>query len=146
MDSEHMLDLLPNRYPFLMVDRILSRDTHEIVTLKNVTNNEPYFQGHFPENPIMPGVMILEAMFQTSGLCLGQPDAPADDRLAYVTTVDKVKFRKPVVPGDQLVIKVVMLSRLGTAVRFSGTAFVADLLVAEATWMSMLATPDVTVV
>ena len=132
-------ELLPHRYPFLMVDRILSITVENIIAIKNVTHNEPYFQGHWPENPVMPGVLILEALFQTGGLFLGHRD---DQDLTYITTVDKVKFRTPVVPGDQLTLKVSLVSTIGMAVRFQGTAQVEQTVVAEATWMSMTTKHD----
>ena len=135
----HIHKMLPHRYPFLMVDRILSVTAEKIITIKNVTHNEPYFQGHWPENPVMPGVMILEALFQTGGLFLGQRD---DHGLTYITTVDKVKFRTPVVPGDQLTLMVSPVSTTGMAVRFQGTAQVEQTVVAEAAWMSMTTKHD----
>jgi len=132
-----MIDFLPHRYPFLMLDRVISVDKTEIVALKNVTNNESYFQGHFPNNPIMPGVFILEAMFQAGGLlnihCAGPPGTTA----AYLTQITKAKFSKHVLPGDQLHVKVSILANMGSACKFIGKAYVDETIVAEASWISM---------
>ena len=140
LNLDRILETLPHRYPFLMVDRVISVNKEEIITIKNVTNNEPYFQGHFPDNPIMPGVMILEAMFQTGGLLTRYLiEDPIEEYLAYIAAVDKVKFRKPVIPGDQLYLKVYSISKIGTAGQFIGKAHVENTVVAEATWTFMLA-------
>ena len=140
LNLDRILETLPHRYPFLMVDRVVSVNKEEIITIKNVTNNEPYFQGHFPDNPIMPGVMILEAMFQTGGLLTRYLiEDPIEEYLAYIATVDKVKFRKPVIPGDQLYLKVHSISKIGTTGQFIGKAYVENTVVAEAIWMFMLA-------
>ena len=139
-DLQRILEILPQRYPFLMVDKIIKADDKKMVTLKNVSNNEPYFQGHFPGNPIMPGVLILEAMIQTSNLLAAYmaENANIEEYISYVTTIDKVKFRKPVIPGDQLYLKVSLLNKVGAAWRFVGKADVNGVLVAEATWMGVL--------
>ena len=133
-----MIDLLPHRYPFLMLDRVVSVDKTEIVALKNITNNESYFQGHFPNNPIMPGVFILEAMFQAGGLlnmhCVGPPGTA----VAYLTHITKAQFKKPVVPGDQLYVKVSILTSLDSVCKFIGRAYVDETIVAEASWISMV--------
>ena len=131
--------ILPQRYPFLMIDKIIRATDKEIITLKNVSNNEPYFQGHFPGNPIMPGVLILETMFQTSNLLLAEASTTSHkDYVGYVTTIDKVKFRKPVVPGDHLYLTVSILNKIGNTWRFTGKADVNGIVVAEATWMGVL--------
>ena len=138
---QRIFNILPQRYPFLMVDRVIKADKKEMITLKNVTNNEPHFQGHFPgNNPIMPGVLILEAMIQTSNLLAAYmaENANIEEYISYVTTIDKVKFRKPVIPGDQLYLKVSLLNKIGAAWRFVGKADVNGVLVAEATWMGVL--------
>ena len=137
---QRIFKILPQRYPFLMVDRIISANKEEIITLKNVTNNEPYFQGHFPcDNPIMPGVLILEAMIQTGNLLPAEVSTESHkDYVGYVTTIDKVKFKKPVIPGDQLYLKVSILNKIGTTWRFIGKGYVDDTMVAEATWMGIL--------
>lgn len=130
---------LPQRYPFLMVDRVMHVDKENITVLKNVTNNEPHFQGHFPSKPIMPGVLILEAMLQAGGMLAGYiREAPIEEYLAYVTTIDRVRFRKPVIPGDQLYLKVSTIAVLGTAWKFVGKAYVDEVLVTEASWMAVV--------
>lgn len=107
-DIQKILDMLPHRYPFLMVDRVLELDPGKGLTaMKNVTVNEPFFQGHFPGLPVMPGVMQLEALAQAGGLfVLNAYDGPLDDKVFLFTGINKVKFRRPVVPGDQLVLNV----------------------------------------
>ena len=136
--------ILPQRYPFLMVDKIIKTDDKKMVTLKNVSNNEPHFQGHFPGNAIMPGVLIVEAMIQTSNLLaayiaekLGNI-ADLKEHVSYVTAIDKAKFLKPVVPGDHLYLTVSLLNKMGPAWRFTGKADVTGIVVAEATWMGVL--------
>ena len=122
-----------------MIDKIIRATDTEIVTLKNVSNNEPYFQGHFPGNPIMPGVLILEAMIQTGNLLPAEAStASHKDYVGYVTTIDKVKFKKPVVPGDHLYLKVSILNKIGNTWRFTGRADVNGIVVAEAIWMGVL--------
>jgi len=132
-----MIDFLPHRYPFLMLDRVVSVDKTEIVALKNITNNESYFQGHFPNNPIMPGVFILEAMFQAGGLLNIHCEGPPGTTVAYLTQIIKAKFNKQVVPGDQLHVKVSILANMGSARKFIGKAYVDEIIVAEASWISM---------
>jgi len=134
---EDIIKILPHRYPFLFVDRIVELEAGKrVVGIKNVTSNEPFFQGHFPGKPIMPGVLIVEAMAQTGGVLAGLSTSglteQAGQPLIYFMAIDKVKFRKPVVPGDQLVFEVVPL-RAGSRVwKMAGKAFVNDALVAEA--------------
>lgn len=134
---EEIIKVLPHRYPFLLVDRITELEPGKRVKgIKNVTANEPFFQGHFPGNPIMPGVLIIEAMAQVGGVLAGysMPEQMGKDgpRNLYFVSMDHVKFRKPVVPGDQLVFELVPL-RTGSRVwKLGGKAFVNDDLVAEA--------------
>ncbi len=134
---EEIIKILPHRYPFLLVDRITELEQGKrVVGLKNVTANEPFFQGHFPGNPIMPGVLIIEAMAQVGGilarLSISDTVDKGDRSPVYFMSMDKVKFRKPVVPGDQLRFEVVPL-RTGSKVwKMSGKAFVEEVLVAEA--------------
>ena len=136
---ETIFRILPHRYPFLMVDRICSVETHEIKTIKNVSLNEPHFQGHFPDNPVMPGVMILEAMFQTGGLYVGlHMDKAMDGVTTLLATVDKAKFHKPAVPGDQLTLIVRPGMQMGTTSQFTGKAYVGSNLIAEARWVSTM--------
>lgn len=138
-DIQHILDRLPHRYPFLLLDRILEVGPKEIVGLKNVTINEPFFQGHFPGNPIMPGVLIVEALAQAGGLLAFNlaPETTGND--VYFLGIDKVRFRKPVRPGDQLILKIRLLRQRGAVFKMRGEAFVDDQLVAEG---EMLATTD----
>ncbi len=103
MDVQRIMELIPHRYPMLLVDRILELEkASHIVGLKNVTMNEPFFQGHYPGHPIMPGVLIIEALAQTSGVLAAETVGLEERKLVYFTSIDAVKFRKPVVPGDQL--------------------------------------------
>ena len=131
---ERILEHLPHRYPFLMVDRILElKPDEKIVALKNVSINEPFFQGHFPNNPIMPGVLIVEAMGQAGGVLISANLPPAEKgRLFYFMGLDKIRFRKPVVPGDQLIMELKILKKRSKVVRMAGTAFVDQNIVAEA--------------
>ena len=134
---EDIIKILPHRYPFLFVDRIVELEPGKrVVGLKNVTIDEPFFQGHFPGIPIMPGVLIVEAMAQTGGVLAGLSipgfAEQGGKHIIYFMSIDKVKFRKPVVPGDQLVFEVVPL-RTGSRVwKMAGKAFVGQELVAEA--------------
>jgi len=137
-DIQTIMDFLPHRYPFILVDRILDLVPGEKITaLKNVTINEPFFQGHFPTYPIMPGVLIVEAMAQAAGV-LALESMPAEKRGApvFFMGLDKVKFRKPVVPGDQLVFEVQIIKFRSKIVKASGKAFVEDAIVAEAELMA----------
>jgi UDP-3-O-[3-hydroxymyristoyl] N-acetylglucosamine deacetylase/3-hydroxyacyl-[acyl-carrier-protein] dehydratase len=133
LDSQAILKILPHRYPFIMVDRILDLIPQErVVGVKNVTINEPFFQGHFPDHPIMPGVLILEAMAQVGGVLLLNTESNPEDKLVYFTGLDKVKFRKPVRPGDQVRFEVEMLKYRQSLCKMAGKAFVANELVCEA--------------
>jgi 3-hydroxyacyl-[acyl-carrier-protein] dehydratase len=139
-DIQAIMDFLPHRYPFILVDRILDLIAGEKITaLKNVTINEPFFQGHFPSFPIMPGVLIVEAMAQAAGV-LALESMPAEKRggPVFFMGLDKVKFRKPVVPGDQLVLEVQITKFRSKVVKASGKAFVKDNVVAEAELMATL--------
>jgi len=137
LNYEDIIKILPHRYPFLLVDRITELEpAKRVVGLKNVTANEAFFQGHFPGNPIMPGVLIIEAMAQVGGVLarLSIPGAMEEDNVdtVFFMSIDKVKFRKPVVPGDQIVFELTPL-RTGSRVwKLAGKAFVEDNLVAEA--------------
>jgi UDP-3-O-[3-hydroxymyristoyl] N-acetylglucosamine deacetylase / 3-hydroxyacyl-[acyl-carrier-protein] dehydratase len=139
MDIQAIMNALPHRYPFLLVDRVLEvEEGKRIVGIKNVTINEPFFQGHFPGHPVMPGVLIVEAMAQTGGLLLmGQVENP-EQKLVYFMTIDKVKFRQPVVPGDQLRFEMEMLRFRGKTCQMRGEAKVDSKTVCEAEMMAMI--------
>ncbi|BCH24926.1 3-hydroxyacyl-[acyl-carrier-protein] dehydratase FabZ [Mesorhizobium sp. L-8-10] len=139
MDIMRLMKLLPHRYPFLLVDRIIEVDGDKsAVGIKNVTVNEPHFQGHFPGHPVMPGVLIIEAMAQTAGaICI---NSTAGDRpsLVYFMTIDNAKFRRPVVPGDRLEIRVTKLKQRGNIWRFGCEATVDGAKAAEAEISAMM--------
>ena len=139
MDIERILSVLPHRYPFLLVDRILEVDgTSRIVGLKNVTIGEPFFQGHFPGHPIMPGVLIVEAMAQVGGcLVMGTIERP-ETKVVYFMALDRVRFRRPVRPGDQLRLEVEVLQVRGPTCRMKGVATVEGKVVAEAEMMAQV--------
>lgn len=140
MDSlQEILEVLPHRYPFLLVDRIEEVIPGErLVAIKNVSFNEPHFMGHFPGHPVMPGVLILEAMAQAGALLAGKTDpSSVRGRLVYFMTIDKVRFRKPVIPGDQLRLELTLLKRRRDVWRFTGKAYVKEVLVTEAELMAM---------
>ena len=135
---QEIMNFLPHRYPFIMIDRVIELVPGEkVVALKNVTINEPFFQGHFPENPIMPGVLIIEAMGQ-AGAVLAAESLSREERGShiYFMGMDKVKFRKPVVPGDQLMFEMRFLKQRGKVFKMSGIAFVDNKRVAEAELMA----------
>lgn len=135
MDIKNVMENLPHRYPFLLIDRVLDFKAGEYLTaLKNISIDEPVFSGHFPGAPIFPGVMIVEALAQASGiLAFKTADrTPEDGKLFFLTGVNKAKFRKPVVPGDQLILKVELLVTKRNLWKFKGEAFVDDKLVASA--------------
>jgi UDP-3-O-[3-hydroxymyristoyl] N-acetylglucosamine deacetylase / 3-hydroxyacyl-[acyl-carrier-protein] dehydratase len=139
MDIERILSVLPHRYPFLLVDRILEVDgTTRIVGLKNVTIGEPFFQGHFPGHPIMPGVLIVEAMAQVGGcLVMGTIEHP-ETKVVYFMALDRVRFRRPVRPGDQLRLEVEVLQVRGPTCRMKGVATVEGKVAAEAEMMAQV--------
>ena len=137
-DIQKIMEYLPHRYPFLLVDRVIELVPGDRITaLKNVTINEPFFTGHFPGRPVMPGVLIIEAMAQAGGL-LAIESNPADKRgqLIYFMGMDKVRFRKPVVPGDQLIFEAKILKMRSKVAKMSGTASVDNQIVAEAELMA----------
>ena len=139
-DIQEIMKLLPHRYPFIMVDRILELTPGEkVIALKNVTINEPFFQGHFPGTPIMPGVLILEAMAQTSGvLAIASMSESGKSALMYFMGLDQVKFRKMVVPGDQLIMELTVLKQRAKIMKLAGTAKVDGQVVAEAQLMATI--------
>jgi len=137
-DIQKIMELLPHRYPFIMIDRIIELVPGEkVVALKNVTINEPFFQGHFPGEPIMPGVLIIEAMGQAGGILAAESMDPENKgSLIFFMGMDKVKFRKPVVPGDQLIFEIKFLKQRSQAFKMSGIASIDDKRVAEAELMA----------
>jgi beta-hydroxyacyl-ACP dehydratase FabZ len=142
LNINEIMKLLPHRYPMLLVDRVLeiSEDSKRIVGLKNVSANEQFFQGHFPGAPVMPGVLIVEAMAQCSAL-LGLREMSEEERankLFLFGGIDKARFRRPVVPGDQLILECEVLHRRASTVKMRGVAKVNGVVVAEAELLSML--------
>jgi len=137
-DIQEIMGMLPHRYPFLLVDRVLQLiPDDKIVALKNVTINEPFFQGHFPGKPVMPGVLIIEAMAQAGGILAYQTAPPEKrNRLIYFMGMDKVRFRKMVIPGDQIIFEAKILKFRSKVAKMSGTATVDNQLVAEAELMA----------
>ncbi|HYB09432.1 MAG TPA: 3-hydroxyacyl-ACP dehydratase FabZ [Alphaproteobacteria bacterium] len=135
IDITRVMEILPHRYPFLMIDRVVEIVTGEsAVGIKNVTINEPFFQGHFPRRPVMPGVLIVEAIAQTAGvLVVHTLGAEVEGKLVYFMTIDNCRFRRPVFPGDQLRIHVKKVRNRGFVWKFSGAAKVDGNLAAEAT-------------
>ncbi len=139
MDIMEIMSILPHRYPLLLIDRILEVERKtRIVAIKNVTINEPHFAGHFPDFPIMPGVLIIEAIAQAGGALLLTEIPDRDTKLMVFTGIDSARFRRPVVPGDQLRIEVKVLNWRTTAVKLHGTATVDGKLACEATIMCAL--------
>jgi 3-hydroxyacyl-[acyl-carrier-protein] dehydratase len=134
LDINEIQRILPHRYPFLLIDRVVDLERKQrIVALKNVSINEPFFAGHFPNMPIMPGVLIVEAIAQAGGALLLTEVEDRDDKLMVFTGIERARFRRPVMPGDQLRIEVEVKAWRGTAVRMEGRAFVGEKRVAEAT-------------
>ena len=125
-----ILSLLPHRYPFLLVDKILEQEENKIVGIKNVTINEPFFQGHFPGNPVMPGVLIIEAMAQTAGVLMFSKKENRG-KIPLLAGVDKARFKKPVYPGDQLKMKVEIVKMVRGIGKAKAEAYVEDHLVAS---------------
>jgi len=142
-DINAIQNILPHRYPFLLIDKIVEFKLDEkIVSIKNVTMNEPFFQGHFPGNPIMPGVLILEAMAQTGGIMMLNGNENIKESVVYFMGIDKARFRKPVLPGDTLVIEAVMTNKRRTVCQFDAKAFVRGELVCEASLMATVASKN----
>jgi 3-hydroxyacyl-[acyl-carrier-protein] dehydratase len=134
MDILEIMSLLPHRYPFLLIDRVIEMERKQrIVAIKNVTMNEPHFQGHFPDYPIMPGVMTIEAMAQAGGALLLTEIPNREDKLMVFTGIEEARFRKPIVPGDQLRIEVTVLNWRSRAVKMQGVCTVDGKVAAEAT-------------
>jgi beta-hydroxyacyl-ACP dehydratase FabZ len=139
LDINQIRDILPHRFPFLLVDRIIEMDDQHVIGIKNVTGNEPWAQGHFPDFPVMPGVLIVEAMAQTGGVLVLSTIPDRKKKLVLLASVDGARFRKPVVPGDVLRMEITILKRKASVVKMAGKAFVDGQLVAEGEVMCKLA-------
>ncbi|MCB1963211.1 MAG: 3-hydroxyacyl-ACP dehydratase FabZ [Rhodocyclaceae bacterium] len=143
LDITEILKYLPHRYPFLLIDRVVEMEAHKsIVALKNVTMNEPFFPGHFPHHPVMPGVLIVEAMAQAAAvLSFKSMDMmPDEDQVVYFAGIDKVRFKRPVTPGDQLVMTVEITNNKRNIFKYTGVARVDGQVAAEAELMCALKT------
>jgi len=140
LEIGRVMQMIPHRYPFLMIERVIDVIPYTSATgIKNVSINEPHFQGHFPQRPVMPGVLIVEAMAQTAGVLVVHSLGPeAEGKLVYFMTIDNARFRRPVVPGDTLHIHVVKERNRANVWKFKGEAKVGDVLVAEATYSAMI--------
>ena len=138
LDINEIRAILPHRHPFLLVDRIIELEAERIVGIKSVTVNEPFFNGHFPEFPVMPGVLVVEAMAQTAGVLVLKTIPDRDSKLVLLVSIDGAKFRRPVVPGDQLRIEMTVIRRKGSVAKMAGRATVDGVLVAEAEVMCKL--------
>ena len=139
LDIQAIRDILPHRYPMLLVDSIGELEDERVVGIKNVTVNEPFFMGHFPDFPVMPGVLIVEAMAQVAGVLVLSQIPDRHQKVVLLASVEQAKFRKPVVPGDQLRIEMKVLRRKATVAKMSGQATVNGAVVAEAEVMCKLA-------
>lgn len=142
LDVNEIRRILPHRYPMLLVDRIIELEPERVVGIKNVTANEPFFNGHFPDFPVMPGVLIIEAMAQTAGVLVLSSMPDREKKLVLLASVEYAKFRRPVVPGDQLRIEMNVLKRKTSVAKMAGRATVDGVLVAEAEVMCKLADKD----
>jgi len=142
IDIGRVMEMIPHRYPMLMIDKVVDVVAGQSATgVKNVTINEPFFQGHFPTRPVMPGVLIIEAMAQTAAVLVVHSLGPsAEGKLVYFMSVDDARFRKPVGPGDTILIHVQKERQRGSVWKFSAKAMVKDTLVAEATYAAMILT------
>lgn len=140
VDVMRVMDLIPHRYPFLLVDRVEEIEPNVgCIGLKNVTINEPFFAGHFPQQPVMPGVLIIESMAQTAGCLVVATLGPeSEGKLVYFMTIDNARFRKPVVPGDQMRVHVKKVRNRGPVWKFEAEARVDGAVVAEATYSAMI--------
>jgi 3-hydroxyacyl-[acyl-carrier-protein] dehydratase len=139
LDIQAIREILPHRYPMLLVDRIEELEEERVVGIKNVTVNEPFFVGHFPDFPVMPGVLIVEAMAQVAGVLVLSQIPDRKSKLVLLASVEQAKFRRPVRPGDQLRIEMTLAKRKTTIAKMFGTASVGGVVVAEATMLCKLA-------
>lgn len=139
LDIDAIKAILPHRYPFLLVDRILEMDDERVVGIKNVTVNEPFFVGHYPHYPVMPGVLIVEAMAQTAGVLVLSQIPDRDSKVVLLASVEEAKFRRPVRPGDQLRIEMKYIKKKATVAKMQGIVTVDGTPVAEAIMMCTLA-------
>jgi len=142
LDIHEIQRILPHRYPFLLVDRIVEMEGERIVAIKNVTFNEPFFGGHFPGFPVMPGVLIIEAMAQAAGVLVLKNIADRDRKLVLLVAIENARFRKPVIPGDTLRLEMAVIKRRTNVAKMAGRATVDGQLVAEAEVMCKLADKD----
>lgn len=140
IDIQRIMQMIPHRYPFLMIDRVVEVTAGESATgIKNVSINEFYFQGHFPQRPVMPGVLLIEAMAQTAAVLVVRTLGPdAEGKLVYFMSVDNARFRRPVVPGDTLAVRVRRQHNRGNVWKFEGQAMVDGKVAAEATFAAMI--------
>jgi beta-hydroxyacyl-ACP dehydratase FabZ len=139
LDINEIRAILPHRYPFLLVDRIVEMDGERIVGIKCVTQNEPFFQGHFPDFPVMPGVLIVEAMAQAAGVLVLKNMEDRHNKLVLLVAIENARFRRPVVPGDTLRLEMKVIKRKASVAKMAGVATVDGLVVAEAEVMCKLA-------
>jgi beta-hydroxyacyl-ACP dehydratase FabZ len=142
LDINEIQTILPHRYPFLLVDRIVELEPERIVGIKNVTYNEPMFTGHFPDFPVMPGVLIVEAMAQTAGVLVLKSVPDRHNKLVLLVAVENARFRRPVVPGDTLRMEMKVIKRKASVAKMAGVATVDGVVVAEAEVMCKLADKD----
>ena len=140
IDIQRIMQMIPHRYPFLMIDRVVDVTAGESATgIKNVSINESYFQGHFPQRPVMPGVLLIEAMAQTAAVLVVRTLGPdAEGKLVYFMSIDNARFRRPVVPGDTLAVRVRRQHNRGNVWKFEGEAMVDGKVAAEATFAAMI--------
>jgi 3-hydroxyacyl-[acyl-carrier-protein] dehydratase len=140
IDIQRIMQMIPHRHPFLLIDRVVDVVTGEsAIGIKNVSINESYFQGHFPQHPVMPGVLMIEAMAQTAAVLVVHTLGPdSEGKLVYFMSVDNARFRQPVFPGDQLHVKVVRKQNRGNVWKFEGQALVRDKVMAEAVFAAMI--------
>jgi 3-hydroxyacyl-[acyl-carrier-protein] dehydratase len=139
MDINEIREILPHRYPFLLVDRIVEMEPERIVGIKQVTANEPHFLGHFPEFPVMPGVLIVEAMAQCAGVLVLKQMEDRQNKLVLLVAIENARFRRPVVPGDTLRMEMKILKKKASVAKMAGVATVDGVVVAEAEVMCKLA-------